>query len=395
MVGLMLATAWALPSLDEPLRTGASAPHDAAVVIGVEGYAFVPEVPYARRDADLIHDVLVYTVGVPMERVHRLIDPSREQIEQALDRAVAEVEPGGTLWVSFAGHGAAAVADGSRLVLGVDVKADPAVFEARGVPVSRLAPSVEGVRTVALLDTCYAGVSRGGAELVAGARFAVPAYAETPSEGVVVWSAAGPNQLAGGADSMQHGAFSYLAAGALRGWADGELDGSPDGLVTLDEAQAFVARELRGGPREQQPSLVVGGDVAEVFGPAGEPGPGLDGLWDAPVVPAVPAVPAEQVPPARDGECPWSEPPEVSARLATVTVDGTPWYVAGRAERRRFEGLLRECRYPTAARLFRQWRATRRTTNFTMYPWLSGLGLAPMVAGMRRRSFEAAFEAGQ
>lgn len=385
MIALLLATAWALPSLDEPLRTGASAPRDAAVVIGVEDYAFVPDVPYARRDADLLHDTLVYTVGVAPDRVQRLVDPSREQIERALDVAAGQVEAGGTLWVTFAGHGAAAVADGSRLVLGVDVQADPAVFEARGVPVDALARRVAGVRTVVLLDTCYAGVSRGGAELVAGKRFAVPAWATEPEQGVVVWSAAGPNELASGLDSVRHGAFSWLAAGALRGWADGELDGVSDGQVTLEEAQAFAARALRSGPLRQQPELVVGGAADAVVSPGGEGRPELDGLWAAGTAP-VAAAPA--------AGCPWGEPPRVHARLTTVTVDDEPIYVAGRDARERFEGLLRGCGYVHAADLFRSWRATRRVTNATIYPFFSGFGVAPAVAGSRRRAFEAALEAG-
>ena len=40
----------------------------------------------------------------------------------------------------------------------------------------------------------------------------------------------------------QHGIFSYLMLGALRGWSDGVLTGNQDGVITLAEAQAYVVR---------------------------------------------------------------------------------------------------------------------------------------------------------
>ena len=40
------------PDIGAPLRSGASAPQDAAVIIGNEDYARVPDVPYAVADAE-------------------------------------------------------------------------------------------------------------------------------------------------------------------------------------------------------------------------------------------------------------------------------------------------------------------------------------------------------
>ena len=41
-----------LPSIDTPLKTGLSAKSDAAVVVGVENYKYLPTAPFAERDAD-------------------------------------------------------------------------------------------------------------------------------------------------------------------------------------------------------------------------------------------------------------------------------------------------------------------------------------------------------
>jgi len=393
MLLFSVATALAVPSLDEPLRTGASISSDAAVVIGVEDYAFVPDVPYARRDAHLVHDLLVYTVGVPAEQVQLLTDPSREQIQRALDIASAQVQTGGTLWVYFAGHGAAAVDDGARIVLGVDVQADPAVFEARGLEVDDLAPELPGVRTVALLDTCYAGVGRSGGELVTGKRFAVPAWATEPSAGRIVWSAASANELASPLPAVEHGAFTWLAVGALRGWADGELDGVADGEVALAEAEAWVGRALRGAPLNQQPELVVAEvDRGVVLTRGSESAPRLpSSLWEAGEGGPV----AAPVQPVASEACPWPEPPQVDATMTSVVVDGTAYVVAGKTARSSFRQHLQACGYVVADDLFRSWRATRRTTNATMYPFLGVTGIVPAIAGTRRKAFVQALESGR
>jgi hypothetical protein len=45
----------ALPSVDEPETTGDRHPSDAAVVIGIEDYFALNDVPYADRDATAVY----------------------------------------------------------------------------------------------------------------------------------------------------------------------------------------------------------------------------------------------------------------------------------------------------------------------------------------------------
>jgi len=160
-----------LPSVDEALKTGASAPADAAVVVGIEDYAFVADVPFAARDAQAMYRFLVYTRGVPSDRVHLLDEGvNREALWKALENARAEVEPGGTLWVYFAGHGAASPTTGERLLLGDDVRGNADTLEARGVELSKVLDLVEGTEheALVLVDACCSGVGRDGEALVEG-----------------------------------------------------------------------------------------------------------------------------------------------------------------------------------------------------------------------------------
>jgi hypothetical protein len=269
-----------LPSIDGPLRTGASAPKDSAVVIGLEDYLLIPDVPYARRDAEAFQAFLLYSRGVPSHRIRNLASGAVEHIRSAVEAAGRETAAGGRVWVYFAGHGAASPVTRERMLLGDDVRSDVTSFEARAIAVSELEKlaSAGGAEVVLVLDTCFAGVGRGGGTLMANARFSVPAFVAPTTPTVWEWNAAGPNQLSGPLDEARHGAFTYFAVGALRGWADGEISGVRDGRVTAEEAQVYVARALRARQVHDQVPVWVGlrgGAEVVLSVHATETGPGL------------------------------------------------------------------------------------------------------------------------
>ena len=251
----------ALPSIDSPLRSGQSASADTAVVIGFEQYPYLKlPVPYAGRDARAFMDFLVYTRGVPKDRIELIDSADRAGIERALREAGSRLGEGGTVWVYFAGHGAASPDTGERLLLADDVRSDPDDFVKSGVPLASV-PSLVGAGdspVVMIIDACYTGTARSGKALIDGGRMAVPGRHLTALRQTALWTAASADQVAGPLNPAEHGAFTYFAIGALRGWADGELSGRPDGQVTADEAQAYVSRALRSADlRSQDPQLVV------------------------------------------------------------------------------------------------------------------------------------------
>ncbi len=248
------------------------------MVIGIEDYFMLPDVPHAQSDALAVRGFLRYTRGVPDARIRMLgKGASREQILQALDELAPQVGADGTLWVYFAGHGAADPASGERVLLGADTQADQATFQARAVKLSELYDRADKGKgsAVFLLDTCYTGRGRDGGDLVAGKRFAVPAYAAPKSPERVEWTAAGPGEWSGPMPGAEHGAFTYLALGALRGWADGHISGSTDGRVTVEEAQAYVSDRLAAfGLTDQHPSVQGKQDL--VLSTASEAAPRFD-----------------------------------------------------------------------------------------------------------------------
>ncbi len=324
----LLTSALAAPDIDEPLRTGARSPHDAAVVIGIEQYFALPPVPYADRDAELMEDLFVYTMGVPFDRVQRLgKEASKEQILAAVEEAAKLVGSAGTLWLYYAGHGAASPSTGERLLLGVDTMAHAASFEARAVPVSSLKEATADVhRTVLMVDACYAGASRAGDQLLAGARWTVPAYVKPEGGGWVEWNAAQPNELSMPIETIEHGAFTFAVAGALRGWADGQLNGEADGTITLEEAQLFVRKVLRTVDiREQRPELAAA-DMQDALTTlpidaleAAPPPEVLQALARGAQAPAPPP-PSEDASPAYDDVDPGSEDPQEPSPLPIASL---------------------------------------------------------------------------
>jgi hypothetical protein len=96
---------------------------------------------------------------------------------------------------------------------------------------------------------------------------------------------------------VRHGAFTYLVAGALRGWADGELDGARDGAVTAEEAAQFVQQGLRRvGRLDQRPSAEVVDARAFVLSRGTEPAPSFDAPVAVVAAAPPPAAPAPAAP---------------------------------------------------------------------------------------------------
>lgn len=342
---LAAAAAWALPDLDEPLRSGASAASDAAVVVGIEDYLVAPDVPHAARDARAVYDFLVYTRGIPTGRV-RLLDQgaSREHIESAVRELGASVGAGGTLWFYFAGHGATSPKTSERLLVGDDARPDPAMLAARSVsvPAVRRLATAGGGDAVLLLDTSFGGKTRDGSDLIEGQRFLVPAYAAPTGDAVLEWTAAGAGEVPRALADVDHGAFTWLVLGALRGWADGELTGRRDGDVSIEEAQLYVNQHLR-GLASQRPQLSAP-DPARTLTTAHERAPSakeLRGLSAAALAEAAPAAVVAAPAPAA---------PLVLGSAERPAWTTTEWRVVGELERVESTGIASGVRDPTLAR---------------------------------------------
>lgn len=252
------------PSIDPVSAGQVRSKRDAIVVVGVEDYVVLPDVPYAVADAKSAYGHLVARHGTSKRRSFSAQDPTTDQLRALFQRGGARVRSGGTLWIYFAGQ-AVVGPDESPLLLAADADLE----QPRGISVNELealATRSRADRVVILLDVAVDGSARD--ELVPATSDALIEWGEG-TDGVVIW-AADRNGAARGYGPAGHGLFTYLALGAMQGWADGALDGTKDGQVTLSEAQQWVADSARDLGRLQRPTQDTRDDVADWVISSGE-----------------------------------------------------------------------------------------------------------------------------
>lgn len=274
LTSLALAAGW--PNLETPARSLSSAADDAAVVVGVEHYAWLPLNVDAIRDAELFSSWLLLSRGIPADRVTRLTDATAATWLDAVERAAAKVGPDGTLWVYFAGHGAMAPMEGVHALLMADAGANDASVSVEGLQQALCQATAKQV--VLVLDTSFAGVGRDAKPLFEARTVDAPSPEDAADPKVLTWIGTGPYEFPAVLDDVQHGAFTWHVVGALRGWADGAF-GARDGVVSVEEAQAWVLRRLKALDLAQTPTIDDRAQARQLtLSTLGESEPDLTGL---------------------------------------------------------------------------------------------------------------------
>lgn len=255
-----------LPELD-PSRIVPARPRDAvAVIIGAEHYESLPGADFADHDARRFYDYAHKALGVPESRIKVLSGDAarRSDILLALRHwLAAEVGEGTTdVFFFYSGHGLASPDGRRRYLLPIDAKVD--LLEDTAISSEQLVAMLEARRprsVTMLIDSCYSGMSRSGATLLAAAR-PIAIHSETeelPSNMTVISSAAG-NQISVSSAEVGHGLFSYFLMKGL----EGDADQNRDGRIGSQELHAYVAERvareaLRRGVR-QTPTLSAPAD---------------------------------------------------------------------------------------------------------------------------------------
>ncbi len=236
------AQSW--PALSGDVPRAGDGVDDAAVIVGVSQYAFLPPVAGAADNASDWFQHLVKVRGVKADRVTLLRDSeaSKERIERALKQAATNVKAGGTLWFVFIGHGAPSPSGDDGLLLGVDTQPDIDSLGARGLAQQTALSIAQGPQgnTVAIFDACFSGKTADGARpLVDGMQATLPVRRAQTHKTTTILSSS--SSFAGPLPGEARPAFSYVLLGALRGWADADGDTN----VSVDEALSYTQGALR------------------------------------------------------------------------------------------------------------------------------------------------------
>ena len=263
------ATAGTWPDLSTSPTGPVEGREDAALIVAIEDYPFVDDIPGAHANAAAWMAWLKQGRGVPLSRIQVLRDrdANARRIREALAATAGQAGPNGTVWFVFIGHGAPSRDGKDGLLVGAnaDRTADGIYYESLSrAEVHAALGTTRGARAIGVLDACFSGQTGAGAALVPGLQPMVPLSALQPVPSrVTVLTAAGTGEFAGPLPGVARPAFSYLALGALRGWADVD-GGDGNGRVSAAEVLAYTKGALMAtvNGRTQTPALI--GEDAEL-----------------------------------------------------------------------------------------------------------------------------------
>ena len=277
--GYGFAQSW--PEMDKPARAVGGGGQDAAVIAGAENYPFVAPVPGAKANALAWYDYLNKTRGVPAGNIILLRDGevTAESISDAATQAAGLAGKNGTLWFVFIGHGAPDKDKNEGLLVGIDAQQTANSIKQRSLPVGDLVKSLlatKAAKVTVFVDACFSGRGAEGSPLLKGLQPLALVNIGFPQDSrLVVLTAAKGDQFAGPLAGGNRPAFSYLALGALRGWAG-------EGELTSGMIYQYIYQTLRATVRDRSQTPVLSGAESTVLvKSAGEQGPDIGAMAKA------------------------------------------------------------------------------------------------------------------
>jgi len=267
------------PDLSEPPGAIGGGEQDVALIVGIEEYWQLPDIPGAVQNARDWFAFLTRTLGVKPSRATMLLndDATLEEIRKVAGERAVEAHPDGIYWVIFIGHGTPGKEGDEGLLVGADAKASAASLYERSIAQSDLLAAVEGgeqARTMVILDTCFSGQTPAGEAIVPGLQPVLLSGSWEPDRSTVLTAAQG-DQFAGPLPGVDRPAFSYLMLGALRGWGDLDGDGKVSAREALEYSRDTLAAVVR--DRRQEPDGFGPGSKT-TLSLAAEEGPDIAGI---------------------------------------------------------------------------------------------------------------------
>lgn len=224
-----------------------------AVAIGIEQYREkLPKADFADRDATLMGEYLTKVLGYPAENVIvRLNDRATrtDMVKYFEEWLKNNVEPGGSVFVYYSGHGAPNPKTGEAYLVPYD--GDPSFVDSTAYPLKQLYAALDKLPAkdiTVVLDSCFSGAG-GRSVLAKGARPMVLSM-ENPmlaSSKAVVLAASGGDQISNTFEAKGHGLMTYFFLKGLQG--DGDLN--KDGKLDMTELFEYVKPNVQRIARKQ------------------------------------------------------------------------------------------------------------------------------------------------
>jgi len=249
--------------IEENIPRGSARPNAYGVILGIQNYRSIQAVPYAERDANIMREYFINTLGIPEGNILRSIN---EQVTKSdleglfgtggrLARRIGNSRP--EIFVYFSGHGAPSISEQKAYL--VPWEAEINNIENSCYPLSRLYENLNNLphsSLTVMLDACFSGSTRDSGTLFSDVRLPRLHVELTPPEqSINLFSAARGNQVSWVHEEKKHGLFSYYLMKGMQG----EADANRDRQITVGELKNYLEREVPGAAgrmeREQNPQI--------------------------------------------------------------------------------------------------------------------------------------------
>ncbi len=273
------------PAIEVAPEKAGGGEQDVALVVTIEDYAFLADVPGAEKNGLAWFRWFTQTRALQPDRVKWLKNEAGTpaQIMEAVASLRDKVGQGGTFWFVFVGHGAPTSDASDGVLVGAAAQQTLTELYAQSVTQKKLFDALElgkQAGNVLVIDSCFSGRVDAQRVLSPGA---MPTLLSTrPSRlppNTTLLTAGKSSEFAGPLPAGDRPAFSYLVLGGLRGWADDRTYGDGNGLVTAAEAltysEAALSATLVGRSQTPQGFGELGRTLARLPKGKSEAGPNL------------------------------------------------------------------------------------------------------------------------
>jgi len=228
-----------------------------AVVVGNRNYQHkdIPPVRFARRDAEIIRQYLIKTLGFKDGNVLFEADAAKSRFEALFGisgnhKGILHdwIKPNKSdVFIYYSGHGAPDVVDKQGYFLPVDC--DPAKIALTGYSLETFYKNLskmQAKKITIVLEACFSGGTNSGGNLIGSAS---PALIKVDSSylkkgNATVLTSSEGDQISSWHDEKQHGLFTYFFLKAIRG--DADID--KNNQITFREIYNFVSDRSEGVP---------------------------------------------------------------------------------------------------------------------------------------------------
>ncbi len=228
-------------------------PYSVAIVIGVETYSFLPEAPFASRDAHLMERYFKTVFGVDKVITYTNASTSGFFFENLFNASGSElsrlITTGKTdLFVYYSGHGMHSSTGDELYLLPSDTKMNN--IDRQGFSLNNLFEQLAALKTkstTVFIDACFSGLGKFATErpvnLIPMKGIKVKPLVNQPwlsNPSFRVFTSSSNQQPSLVLGESRTGLFTYFLAAGLQGQAD--LDS--DGRITMAELRQYITTHV-------------------------------------------------------------------------------------------------------------------------------------------------------